>query len=116
MTGDPRYAARKLRLAVDHMATSRRPIREALGVVLVSHLHVVFASDYPTELLRKRWHAWMTSLTCIEAKGDEGRFRATLHVMSDELAQRLVEDLRDIAATLQCWIERQDQRAPGGLR
>ena len=88
---DTGYLYQKLSEAVRTLATGLGLLRERMVYALASFATITL-SDFPEEL-RREYNILIERAGLLEAKGDEGRFAATLNQMSDEDVIRLAKTI-----------------------
>jgi hypothetical protein len=93
-----KYANEKLYGAVRNMVASPKGLHDRLdGAYLAFHtLHATHNLEALPPELRSKLEDIFERLTREEAKGSEGKVRATLNVMSEDDAQNLAHDTFDL--------------------
>jgi hypothetical protein len=95
------YTYEKLHLATRALATGANDIRDRLESAAISTMMLDVSPqdqqfDFPTPELRDKFRSVRERMTRVEARGDEGRIRATLRTLSDEEAEQIATDLFDL--------------------
>lgn len=98
------YVRDKLALAVKCLDDKDEDLtlQEKLGLAAMS-CHILVAppqldDGFPSRELNKRYRNWWLAMTSKTAEEDEGTLQATIDDMSDETANALAAEIRDIFA------------------